>query len=396
MVTILRLVLGLFLLFFAPLVYADEIFDCIMNTDPYPILTDGDGNITVQGKVNYAIYTKEAKMSDLFKKTKNKSNRKKNKIPEYVVSQDFLAIKRKDVPAICKNFSKKERPKAKKRYEEKIENISRFYKVYTDLEFFNKSYWGNYNSIAYNCIGGPKGKTFPAWCNVKFVDGRYYVTRDIDDYKDGTHIFSFLDGLHPWSHGEEVLFKHSDKKFMVNLIFYAEDNKGREIKENPVSLSYNSVPYPPDHSIFLKENKINDEESAFFYKVVETFRKGSDEELLHIWHPDDRENIAEQLSSEKQNILTNITQFRWYFKKVEDIYIVDKIFSSDGVIIYYEPIIKEKRAPLQTIIFKKSNHNYFLAADIRGYREYSPIGLLQSKYILDSIKERLEERKSKR
>ena len=395
MVTLLSSVIGLTLFFSNSLVCAEPggILDYTFNSDPYSILTDKDGNITVQGKVNYAIYAEEAKMSVLFEKIKGKSTKTKLKIPEFVISQAFLAEQREDLPALYKCFSKKERAMAEEFYGKDIKDVSKFIKGYSDLEFFNKSYFGNYVRIIYNCAGGPEGETLPGWYYLKFVDGRYYVTRDIDDYKEGTHIFSFLDGLHPWNHGEKVPFQHSDKKFMVDLVFYAKDDKGREIKENPVILSYDSAPYPPDHSIFSEKSRVNDEEAAFFYQAVETFRKGSNEEILHIWHPDNRADIAEQLGDEKQNILTNITQFRWYFKKVEDIYIVDKIFSSDGVIIYYEPIIKEKRFPLQTIIFKKSTHDYFLAAYIS---EYSTTELLQSKYILDSIEERLAERKAKK
>lgn len=393
MLTILKLIIGLCLLFFSQSAFAEEILDYTINPDPYPILTDKDGNITVQGKVDFAVYPKDNKMSDLFEKLEGKPTREKFKIPEFVVSQKLLAIKQKDLSAIYECFSKKEKSRAKEFYGEDIEYISKFIKDYTDLEFDNKSYFGNYIRIIYDCIGGPEGKTFPAWCYVKPIDGRYYATRDIDDYEGGIHIFDFLSGMHPWNRCKRIPFKHSGKKFMVDLVFYAKDEEGREVKENPVSLSYNSVPYPPDHSLFVDKNRRKDEEAAFFYKAVETFRKGSDEELLHIWHPDKRKNISELLRKEKQNFRTDISQFRRYFKKVEDIYIVDKIYSSDGVIIYYEPIIKEKKAPLQTTIFKKSNRDYFLAAYIS---EYYPTKLLQSKYILDSIKERLEERKARR
>jgi hypothetical protein len=391
-----KIIIGLCLLFFTQTAHTKEFIDLTINTDPYPILTDKDGNITVQGKVDFAIYPEDTRMSELLDKLEDKSAEEKLKIPEFIVSQIFQAIQQKDLPAIYKCFTgEKDIARAKEHYKN-VEYISNFFKDYTDITFRNRTYFGKkYSKIGYTCIGGPAGRTFPAWCFVKLVDGRYYVTRDID-YGSEVHIYGFLGGLHPWGRYPGDSFPHSDKEFMAELLFYDKDEDGREIKEHPISLSYNSAPYPPDHSLFVDKNRRKDEEAAFFYRAVDTFRKGSDKELLNIWHPDDREKISGLLETEANNIQTDIYQFRRYFEKIEDIYLVDRIYSSDGVIIYYEPIIEGKKGPLQTIIFKRSNEDYYLTAYIQGYRTYNPTQLLQSKYMLDSIKDRLEVRREKK
>ena len=379
-----------YLLFFQP-AYAEDIFKCTYSPESYPILTDKDGNIVVQGKIKFCVYPKDAKMSALFEKIKDLPEKEKLKIPEYLVAQEFLAIQREDLPAIYELFTQEEQKRAKEFYGEDIDSISRFFKGYTDLKFDCKSYFGNYVRITYNCIS-PQGKTFPAWCYVKFVNGRYYVTRDIEDYESESRIFRLLSSNHPWDHYKPTPFKYSDEDFMVNLTYYAKDEEGNDIKENPVKLSYNSSPYPPDHSIFKEENRKDDEEAAFLYKVVKIFPEANDEEILNLWHPDDRKDISELLRREREeNVVTDIFQFRSYFEDIEDIYIVDKIFSKDGVIIYYEPIIKGKKAPLQTIIFKRDKGKYCLWS---GNSMKYPKSLLQSKFILQSIKERLNQRRT--
>ena len=154
---------------------------------PFPILHDSNSAVVVAGSLPFGVYSAESTMSNLLPRLEELPDNLKYQYPEYLLLALFLNKKAGDLSAVTALYEPGDSVKRAQKQYTKIEKIAEELKTYNDLQLVDKSLFGPYVNIGYYMLG-ENGKKFYWTETAKLVNGRYYLTYDINNL----HIFTLL------------------------------------------------------------------------------------------------------------------------------------------------------------------------------------------------------------
>jgi len=126
-------------------------------------------------------------MNNLLPRLEGLPDRLKYQYPEYLLSALFLTKKAGDLSAVTALYELGDSVKQAQEQYANIKKIAADLQTYIDLQFVNKSLFGPYVNIGYYMLG-ENGKKFYWSETAKLVNGRYYLTYDINNL----HIFTLF------------------------------------------------------------------------------------------------------------------------------------------------------------------------------------------------------------
>ena len=147
----------------------------------------------------------------------------------------------------------------------------------------------------------------------------------------------------------------------INLRFYPGEEPSREnrpSKLSPVTLSFTGTLYEPTEARFGDGRRLEPDEE-FIVRVERANREGSKEEILALWDPNDRAEIAQDLDDPEM-----FSRNRLFYQSMVDSAFVLKVKYGAYILFLVQNTNKMLGPQMQVYPIRKTGSSYVLTNDL--------------------------------
>jgi hypothetical protein len=309
-------------------IFAQENF----SNDPFSIYKSS-GKTVIAGSVNTYVYNNYYG-SNIRKEGYTNPHSK----PEYLVYELFEKMKQSNLAGIAELYDTSF-------HTDKIDPAGfDMLSAYNDIRFYSKFKTGDYEIIRYDFVS--KSDYYPYFAAVRNIDGKFYLTADINISDPFNTIGAFSPYNLPDSPHEQVDVSNSSA-----LYFFRKDDEIYSTSEIP-DYDYTAVYFSFD---YYSENS-RDDEVQFVNKIRESVQT------------EDSIRSKELISPEQQGLLDEDYYSSYYFSELLKIFRNSTKISpvaglrvNDGVIIYVKAWYNQESSNIISVFLKQTGGKYYIA-----------------------------------